>query len=148
MNHGHPDVQYGFRKGRGTREKKCQHLLDHRKNKRIPVKYLLLLYWLRQNLWLCRSQQAVENSLRDGNTRPFYLPPEKFVQGQEETELHMEQQTGSKFGKEYVKAVSCHPAYLTSLQIACMHSKSLQSCLTLCNPMDSSPIGSSVHGIL
>ena len=28
----------------------------------------------------------------------------------------MEQQTGSKLGKEYVKAVYCHPAYLTYLQ--------------------------------
>ena len=28
----------------------------------------------------------------------------------------MEQQTGSKLGKEYTKAVSCHPACLTSLQ--------------------------------
>ena len=30
--------------------------------------------------------------------------------------LDMEQQTGSKLGKEYTKAVSCHPAYLTSMQ--------------------------------
>ena len=30
----------------------------------------------------------------------------------------------------------------------CMHAKSLQSCLTLCNPMDHSPLGSSVPGIL
>ena len=28
----------------------------------------------------------------------------------------MEPQTGSKLGKEYVKAVYCHPAYLTSMQ--------------------------------
>ena len=28
-------------------------------------------------------------------------------------ELDMEQQTGSKLGKEYIKAVYCHPAYLT-----------------------------------
>ena len=28
----------------------------------------------------------------------------------------MEQQTGSKFGKEYVKAVYCHPAYLTYMR--------------------------------
>ena len=28
----------------------------------------------------------------------------------------MEQQTGSTLGKEYVKAVYCHPAYLTSMQ--------------------------------
>ena len=32
--------------------------------------------------------------------------------GQEATELDMEQQTGSKLGKEYLKAVYCHPAYL------------------------------------
>ena len=31
---------------------------------------------------------------------------------------HMEQQTGSKLGKEYVKAVYCHPAYLTYVQSA------------------------------
>ena len=29
----------------------------------------------------------------------------------------MEQQTGSKLGKEYIKAVYCHPAYLTYKQI-------------------------------
>ena len=31
-------------------------------------------------------------------------------------ELDMDQQTGSKLGKEYIKAVYCHPAYLTSMQ--------------------------------
>ena len=31
---------------------------------------------------------------------------------------------------------------------ACMHAKSLQSCLTLCDPVDCNPVGSSVHGIL
>ena len=31
-------------------------------------------------------------------------------------ELNMEQQTGSILGKEYVKAVYCHPAYLTYMQ--------------------------------
>ena len=31
-------------------------------------------------------------------------------------ELDMEQQTGSKMGKEYIKAVYCHPAYLTYIQ--------------------------------
>ena len=34
----------------------------------------------------------------------------------QQLELDMEQQTGSKLGKEYVKAVYCHPAYLTSIQ--------------------------------
>ena len=31
-------------------------------------------------------------------------------------ELDMEHRTGSKLGKEYVKAVYCHPAYLTYMQ--------------------------------
>ena len=34
----------------------------------------------------------------------------------QQLELGMEQQTGSKSGKEYVKAVYCHPSYLTSMQ--------------------------------
>ena len=34
----------------------------------------------------------------------------------QQLELDMEQQTGSKSGKEYFKAVCCHPAYLTSMQ--------------------------------
>ena len=31
----------------------------------------------------------------------------------QQLELYMEQQTGSKLGKEYIKAIYCHPAYLT-----------------------------------
>ena len=57
----------------------CQHPLDHWKSKRVPETHLLLLYWLHQSLWLCGSQQNVENSERDGRTRPPYLPPEKSV---------------------------------------------------------------------
>ena len=34
----------------------------------------------------------------------------------QQLELYMEQQTGVKLGKEYIKAVYCHPAYLTYMQ--------------------------------
>ena len=34
----------------------------------------------------------------------------------QQLKLYVEQQTGSKSGKEYVKAVYCHPAYLTYVQ--------------------------------
>ena len=34
----------------------------------------------------------------------------------QQVELDMEQQTGSKLGKEYIKAVYCHPACLTYMQ--------------------------------
>ena len=56
VNKENPDVQPGFRKGRGTRD---QIVNDHWKSKRIPEKHLPLLYWLRQSLWLCGSPQSV-----------------------------------------------------------------------------------------
>ena len=34
----------------------------------------------------------------------------------QQLELDMEQQTGSKLGKEYIKAVYCHSAYLTYME--------------------------------
>ena len=37
---------------------------------------------------------------------------------------------------------------MQSQELECLHAKWLQSCLTLCNPMDCSPPGSSVYGIL
>ena len=39
-------------------------------------KYLLLLYWLHQSLWLCGWQQTAEDSKRDGN-KTTLLPPDK-----------------------------------------------------------------------
>ena len=96
--------------------------MDHQKSKRVPEKHQFLLYWLHQSLWLCGWQQSVENSERDGTIRPPDLPPEKYVcpdfwtEKSVQLELDMEQQTGSKLGKEYVKAAYCHPAYLTSRQ--------------------------------
>ena len=55
---------------------------------------------------------------RDENTRPPYLPPEKSVCRfkKQQLEPDMEQLTGSKLGKEYNKAVYCHPAYLTYMK--------------------------------
>ena len=73
------DVQAGFRKGRGTRDQMANNCWIIRKSKRVPEKHLLLLYWLCQSLWLSGSQQTVENSSRDRNTRPPDLPFEKSV---------------------------------------------------------------------
>jgi len=78
VNHELPDVQPGFRKGRGTRDQ-ITNIHWFIEKIRVPEKHLFLLYWLTQSLWLCGSQQTVKNSSRDGNTRPPYLPPEKSV---------------------------------------------------------------------
>ena len=56
----------------------CQHPLDHRKTKGIPEKTSTSVS-LTMLKTLCGSQQTVENSERDGNTRPLYIPPEKSV---------------------------------------------------------------------
>ena len=65
----------------------------------------------------CRSQQTVKNSYRDGNTRPPDLSLEKSVCRFKKQQLEPDmEQTGSKSGKEYVKAVYCHPAYLMYMQ--------------------------------
>ena len=61
----------------------------------------------------------------------------------------MKQQTGAKLRKEYVKAIYCHPAYLTYMQnAAAAAAKSLQLCPTLCDPIDGSQPGSPIPGIL
>ena len=87
----------------------CQHPLGHGKSKRVPEKHLFYLLTM-PNPWLCESQQTVENSQRDGNTRPPYLPPEKSVcRSRTTVRTGHGQQTGSKLGKEYVKSVYCHP---------------------------------------
>ena len=58
------------------------------------------------------------NSLGDRNTIPLYLPPEKSVLQVKKHQLEpdMEQQTGSESGKVCIKAVYCHPVYLTYMQ--------------------------------
>ena len=56
----------------------CQHPLDHTKSKKssrkTPTSALLIM-----PKPLCKSQQTMENSERDENTRPPDLPPEKSV---------------------------------------------------------------------
>ena len=78
VNHALPDVQAGFRKGRGTRDQIANIRWINEKT-RLPEKHLFLLYWLCQILWLCGSQSTVENSERHGKTRPPDLPLEKSV---------------------------------------------------------------------
>ena len=59
----------------------------------------------------------------------------------QQLEWDMDQNTGWKLGKEYIKAVYCHSAYLTYMQSA-MLCLVTQLCPTLCNPMDCSLPGS------
>ena len=116
VNHELPDVHAGFRKGRVTRDRiaKIRWIIE---KATVLEKHLLLLCWLSQSLWLCGSQQIVENSSRDGITRAPDLPLRNLCAGQEATDRTRDRkQTGSKLGKECIKVVYCHPAYLTYIQ--------------------------------
>ena len=111
-----PDVQAGFKEGRGTRDQITSiHWIIEKA--RVPEKHLLLLYWLGQSLWLCGSQQTGKflKRWKHHTTLPAFWVICMQVKKQE-LEPDMEQQTGSKLGEEYIKAVYCHPAYLTYMQ--------------------------------
>ena len=77
MKREFPDVQAGFRKGRGTRDQiaNIRWIIKKESSRKTSISALLTM----PSLWLCWSPQTVENSERDGNTRPPHLPPEKSV---------------------------------------------------------------------
>ena len=58
MNCEIPDVQAGFRKGRGARDQIANICWIIKKPREFQKKHLLLLYWLCQSHWLCGSQQT------------------------------------------------------------------------------------------
>ena len=78
--------------------------------------YFCFIYYVKA--FDCVDHNKLWKILRDRNARLFYLPPEKPVCRSRSNRLepYMEQRTGSKLGKECIKAVYCHPAYLTYMQ--------------------------------
>ena len=75
VNHELPDVQAGFRKGRGTIDQIANIHWIIEKAREFQKNICFIDY----AKVTTGSQQTVENSLRDGNIRPPYLPPEKSV---------------------------------------------------------------------
>ena len=111
-----PGVQDGFRKARGTRDQ-IANVCWIIEKARESEKHLLLLYGLCQSLWLCGSQQTGKFWKRWEYQKTWPASWEISMQvRKQQLELDMKQQTGSKLGKEYVRAEYCHPAYLTYMQ--------------------------------
>ena len=76
-----------------------------------------MLYWLRQSIWLYRSQQTGKFFQRWKYQTTLLAFREICLQvKKQQLDLDMEEWTGSKLGKEYIKAIYCHPAYLTYMQ--------------------------------
>ena len=79
VNRELPDVQAGFRKGRGTKEQIANIHWTIEKAREFQKNIYFCFIDYAKAFDLCGSRQTVENSSRDGNTRPPDLPLEKPV---------------------------------------------------------------------
>ena len=94
------------------------HFTIKKEPREYQKKNLLLFYWLCQSLWLCRSQKNCGKFFKRWESQTTWPASwETCMQvKKQQLELDMEQQIGLKLGKEYIKAVYCHPAYLIYIQ--------------------------------
>ena len=114
MNQEVPDVQAGFRKGRGTRSN-CQHLLNNQKkqeNSRKSPTFASLTMLKPLTVWIITNHGKFLRRWEYKTTWPAFWETCMQVKKQQ-LELNMEQWTGSKLGNEYIKAVYRLLAYLT-----------------------------------
>ena len=78
VNHELPDVQAEFRKDRGTRDQIANIRWVMEKVREFQKStYFCFIDYAKAFDWV--DHNKLENSSRDGNTRPSYLPPEKSV---------------------------------------------------------------------
>ena len=78
VNHELPDVQVGFRKGRGTRDQ-IANICWIMEKARVFQKHIYFCFIDYAKAFDCVDHNKLENSERNGNTRPLYLLPEKSV---------------------------------------------------------------------
>ena len=117
MNCELPDVQEGFRNGRRTRDQIaniCWIIKKPRKlQKNIYFSFFnysnALTVWITINCGQFLKRWEYQATLSASWESCMQVKKQRL-------EPDMEQQTDSKLGKEYIKAVYCHPAYVTSMQ--------------------------------
>ena len=117
MNREHPDVQVGFRRGRGSRNQIAnicwiiEKAKEFQKTSTSASLTMLkpLTMWITTNWGKFFNRWEYQNAL--SASWATFMQVKK-----QQLELDMEQWSDSKFGKEYIKAVCNHPAYLTSRQ--------------------------------
>ena len=112
-----PDVQAGFRKGKGTRDQivNIRWIMEKAREFQKSIYFCFTDYAKafdyadHNKLWKILKEMGIADHLT------FLLQTCMQVKKQQ-LEPDMEQQTGSKSGKQYVKAIYCYPAYLTYMQ--------------------------------
>ena len=117
MNCELPAVQIGFRKGRGTKDQIANTRWIIKKAREFQKNiYFCFIDYAKtfdcvdhNKLWKILEEMGIPDHLT-WLLRNLYAGQEATVR------LDMEQQAGSKLGKEHVKAAYCHPTYLTYMQ--------------------------------
>ena len=136
INQELPDVQTEFRKGRGTKDWIAHILWIIEKAREFQKSnYFYFIDYAKafdcvnhKKLWKILKEMGIADHLT-------YLFRTCTQVKKQQLELDMEQWTGPKLGKECVKAVYCHTAYLTYTQSLVQFSSFAQSCPTLCDSM-------------
>ena len=117
INRELPDVQAGFRKDREIRDQiaNIHWILEKAREFQKNIYFCFIDYVkafdcvYHNKLWKTFKEMGIPDHLT-------CLQRNLFQVKEQQLELDMEQQTGSKLGKEYIKAVYCQPAYLTYMQ--------------------------------
>ena len=113
MNWKIPDAQAGFRKSRETRRQiaNIHWIIEKAREFQKNIYFCSIDY---TKAFECVNDNKLWKILKNmGIPDHFTSLLRNLYACQEATELDMEQRIGSKLGKEYIKAVYCHPAYLT-----------------------------------
>ena len=117
VNYKLPDVQAGFRKSRGTRDQIVNICWITEKAREFQKNiYFCFIDYTKafdcvdhNKMWKILKEMGIPDHLT-------CLLRNLYAVKKQQLEPDMEQQTGSKLGKEYVKTVYCHLAYLTYMQ--------------------------------
>ena len=117
LNHELPDIQAGFRKGRGTRDQIANiHWIIEKAREFQKNIYFCFIDYAKafdcgnhNKLWKNPKDMGIPDHLT-------YLLKICMQVKKQQLELDVEQQTASKSGQEYIKAVYCHLANLTYIQ--------------------------------
>ena len=111
-----PDVQAGFRKGRGTRDQIANISWNIGKESSRKISSSALLTMPKPlTVWITINCGKFWKRWEYQTTWPASWEICTQVKKQQ-LEVDMEQWTGSKLGKEYVRTIYCHPACLTYMQ--------------------------------
>ena len=116
VNRELPDVQAGFRKGKGTRDQNANiHQIIEKARQFQKSIYFCFIDYVKA--FDCVDHNKLWKIIKEMGISDLPASWETCMQiKKQQLEPDMEQQTGFKLGMEYIKAVYCYPAYLTYMQ--------------------------------